>query len=64
MNRMLVVSIWRKSWFGCLRPPAAAARWPWSLDQLQQGLLHALARDVAGDGRVVGLALILSISSM
>jgi hypothetical protein len=27
-----------------------------ALDQLQQRLLHALARDVAGDRRVVGLA--------
>ena len=33
-------------------------------DQLQKRLLHALTGDVAGDGRVVDLREILSISSM
>ena len=50
MNRMLVVSIWRKSWFGCLRPPLgrnAEAIVPST--SLSKRLLHALARDVARD---------------
>ena len=33
-----------------------------SFHDLEKGLLHALARHVAGDPGVVGLALILSIS--
>ena len=53
---MLVVSIVRNSWWGCLRPPCGRHRGLRALEDLQQRLLHALAGDVAGDRRVVGLA--------
>ena len=39
-----------------LAPALRRHRGDGALDQLQQGLLHALARDIAGDGGVVGLA--------
>src|SRR5690606_31324417 len=39
-----------------LAPALRRDRGDGALDQLQQRLLHALARDVAGDGRVLGLA--------
>ena len=55
-NRMLVVSTCTNSWFGCLRPPCGGTRRDRALDQLQQRLLHAFARHVARDRRVVGLA--------
>src|SRR5215217_314486 len=53
MNRTFLVSIWRKSWCGCLRPPCGGTG-DGALEDLQQGLLHALTRDVARDRRVVG----------
>ena len=56
MNRMLVVSTCRNSCCGCLRPPWGGTRRDRALHDLQQRLLHALARDVAGDRRIVGLA--------
>ena len=63
MNRMLVVSTADiPAADACDRP--AAARCDRAFQDLQQRLLHALAGNVAGDGGVVGLAAILSISSM
>ncbi len=56
MNRMWRVSTCRNSCWGCLRPPCGRHRGDGAFDQLQQRLLDALARHVAGDGRVVGLA--------
>ena len=56
MNSTLVVSIWMKSWCGCLRPPCGGTRRGRALQDLQQRLLHTLARDVAGDRRVLALA--------
>ena len=56
MNRMLVVSIWRNSWWGCLRPPCGGHVGDGALEDLQQRLLHTLAGHIAGDGRVLGLA--------
>ena len=56
MNRMLVVSICRKSWLGCLRPPCGGTLAMVPSISFQQGLLHTLARHVAGDGGVVGFA--------
>ena len=56
MNRMLVVSTCTNSWFGCLRPPCGGTDGDRAFDQLQQRLLHALARHVARDRRVVALA--------
>jgi hypothetical protein len=44
MNSTLVVSIWMKSWCGCLRRPAAGTDADVPLEDLQQRLLHALAR--------------------
>ena len=41
---------------GVLAPALRRDRGHGALDELQQRLLHALARDVPGDGRVVGLA--------
>ena len=55
-NRMLVVSTCTNSWFGCLRPPCGGTRRDRALDQLQERLLHAFARHVARDRRVVALA--------
>ena len=56
MNRMLVVSTCRNSCCGCLRPPCGGTRGGGALHQLQQRLLDALARDVAGDRGIVRLA--------
>jgi len=56
MNMMLVVSICTKSWFGCLRPPCGGTEAIVPSMSFQQGLLHALPRHVARDGRIVGLA--------
>ena len=56
MNRTFVVSIDRNSWCGCLRPPCGGHRGGRPLEDLQQRLLDALARHVARDRRVVGLA--------
>ena len=56
MKRMLVVSTCRNSCCGCLRPPCGGTRGDGALHDLQQRLLHALARHVAGDRGVVGLA--------
>ena len=56
MNRMFVVSIWMNSWCGCLRPTLRRHRRGGALEDLQQRLLHALARHVTGDRRVLGLA--------
>ena len=56
MNRMLVVSTCRNSCCGCLRPPCGRHRGDGAFHDLQQRLLHALARHVAGDRGVVGLA--------
>ena len=53
---MFVVSIWMNSWCGCLRPPCGGTRRRGALEDLQQGLLHALAGHVAGDRGVLGLA--------
>ena len=41
---------------GCLRPPLGGMFGLGALDDLEQGLLHALARHVAGDGRGIALA--------
>ena len=51
-----MVSIWMNSWCGCLRPPCGRHRGGGALQDLEQRLLHALAGDVAGDRRVLGLA--------
>ena len=56
MKRMLVVSTCRNSCCGCLRPPLGGTLADRALDDLEQRLLHALARDVARDRRVVALA--------
>ena len=56
MNRMFVVSTCRNSCCGCLRPPCGGTRGDGAFHDLQQRLLHALARHVARDRRVVGLA--------
>ena len=65
MNRMCVVSIWMYCCSGCLRPPWGGMLRDRAFEHLQQGLLHALAGDVAGDARRCWLVLpILSISSM
>ncbi len=56
MNSTFVVSIWMNSWCGCLRPPCGGTEARGALQDLQQGLLHALARHVAGDRRVLALA--------
>ena len=53
---MLLVSIWMKSWWGCLRPLCGRHVGDGALDDLEQRLLHALARHVAGDRGVVALA--------
>ncbi len=57
-----MVSTWRNSCCGCLRPPWVLApalgrhRRHGPFHDLEQRLLHALAGDVAGDRRVVRLA--------
>ena len=56
MNRMLVVSTCRNSCCGCLRPPCGGTRGGGALHQLEQRLLDALARHVAGDRGIVRLA--------
>ena len=56
MNRMLVVSTWKNSWCGCLRPPCGGTLATVPFEDLQQRLLDAFARDVAGDRRVLVLA--------
>ena len=56
MNRMLVVSTCRNSCCGCLRPPCGGTRGGGAFHQLQQRLLDALARHVAGDRGIVGFA--------
>ena len=53
---MFVVSIERNSWCGCFRPTLGRHGGDRSLEDLQQRLLHALARHVARDRRVVRLA--------
>ena len=63
MNRMLVVSTCKNSCCGCLRPPLGEVRHR-AFDNLQQRLLHALARHVARDDGFSLLRAILSISSM
>ena len=55
-NRILVVSTCRNSCCGCLRPALRRHRGDGAFHDLQQRLLHALARHVAGDRGVVGLA--------
>jgi hypothetical protein len=52
MNRMLVVSTCRNSCCGCLRWD----RGDRAFDQFQECLLHAFARDIAGDRGIIGLA--------
>ncbi len=56
MKRMLEVSIWMNSCWGCLRPPWGGTLDDRALQDLQQGLLHPLAADVPGDGGVFRLA--------
>ena len=53
---MLVVSIWMKSCCGMLAAALRRHVGDGALEDLEQGLLHALAADVAGDRGVVGLA--------
>ena len=55
MNRMLVVSTWTKSW-RVLAPALRRHRGHRASISFSRGLLHALARYVTRDGRVVGLA--------
>ena len=52
MNRMFVVSTGVNSWCGCLRAALRRNVGDRAFQNLQQGLLHAFARNVAGDGRV------------
>ena len=56
MNRMLVVSTCRNSCCGMLAPALRRHRGDGAFHDLQQRLLHALARHVAGDRGVVGFA--------
>ena len=53
---MFEVSIVRNSWCGCLRPPCGGTEARGALEDLEERLLDALARDVARDRRVVRLA--------
>jgi hypothetical protein len=62
-NRMLVVSTWKNSWCGCLRPPGRDVG-DGAFEDLQQRLLDALAGHVAGDRGFSSLRQILSTSSM
>jgi hypothetical protein len=55
MKRMFVVSTCRNSCWGCLRPPCGGHARHGAFHDLEERLLHALARHVAGYGRVVGL---------
>src|SRR6516225_1208904 len=55
-NRMSVVSTCRNSLLRVLAPALRRHRRDRAFHDLEQGLLHALARDVAGDRGVVGLA--------
>src|SRR6266702_5444480 len=54
--RMLVVSTWRNSWLRMLASALLRHRRDRAFHDLEQRLLHALARDVAGNRGVVGLA--------
>jgi hypothetical protein len=56
MNRMLRVSTCRNSCCGCLRPALRRDAGDGAFDELQQRLLHALARHVTRDRRVLALA--------
>ena len=56
MNSTLVVSIWMKSWWGCLRPPWGGTLASVPSRIFEQALLDPLAGHVAGDRRVVRLA--------
>ena len=64
MNRMLVVSTWTKSWFGCLRPPCGGTE----AIVPSTSLSSACCTPSPDTSRVIdGLSLfreILSISSM
>ena len=51
-----MVSIWINSCWGCLRPPWGGTLAHGALQDLQQGLLHALTAHIAGDGGVLTLA--------
>ena len=51
------MSIWMYCCSGCLRPPCGGTLADRAFEHLQQGLLHAFAGHVAGDGDVLaGLA--------
>ena len=50
------MSTCRNSCWGCLRPPCGGTLATVPFHDLQQGLLNALARHVAGDRGIVGLA--------
>jgi hypothetical protein len=56
MKRMFVVSMWMSSCWGCLRPPCGGHARLGALENLEEGLLHALAGYVARDGEVLRLA--------
>ena len=56
MNSTLVVSIGEELLVRVLAPALRRHARHRALEDLEQRLLHALARDVARDGRVVGLA--------
>ena len=56
MNKMLVVSTWRNSCCGCLRPPCGGTEAVVPSISFKQRLLDALARHVAGDRGIVRLA--------
>ena len=51
-----MVSTWMYSCCGCLRPPCGGTLAIVPFEDFEQGLLHALAGDVAGDGGVLALA--------
>ena len=53
---MLVVSMRMSSCCGCLRPPCGGTDGLGALEDLEERLLHALARHVARDREVLGLA--------
>ncbi len=55
-NRMLVVLIWMKSWWGCLRPPWGGTLATVPSMILRRACCTPFAGDVAGDGGVVALA--------
>ena len=56
MKRMLVVSTWKNSWCGCLRPALRRDVGDRAFQDLQQRLLDALTRHVARDRGVLVLA--------